>query len=309
VPYPVLFWKFWRFMPKEDRLELPERILASAREMELGYQLLSDERSRLEFRAQIRWRCLLDFSCLPPHNDPREMYFPPDLFRLSPEEVFVDCGAFDGDSLRAFLSVANGQFNRIYAWEADAANAVRLRQCVLDLPSGISARIIVMPHAVGRQDGVIGFSADGTEGSKIGTSAGNAGTSGDVVCRSIDSACASVGPSLIKMDIEGAEPEALLGATRTMARDRPVMAICAYHRCEHLWSIPQLLKAANPDYEIFLRRYAEDCWETVYYAVPPERLVFPGIRSLDNQIGDGLAQCPRLSLELANARDEMGIGE
>jgi hypothetical protein len=74
------------------------------------------------------------------------------------------------------------------------------------------------------------------------------------------------------MDIEGAEPEALLGAARTMARHRPIMAICAYHKCEHLWTIPQLLKAANPDYKIYLRRYAEDCWETVYYAVPPERL-------------------------------------
>jgi len=50
------------------------------------------------------------------------------------------------------------------------------------------------------------------------------------------------------------------------------MAVCAYHKCDHLWTIPQLLKAANPDYKIYLRRYAEDCWETVYYAVPPERL-------------------------------------
>jgi hypothetical protein len=74
------------------------------------------------------------------------------------------------------------------------------------------------------------------------------------------------------MDIEGAEPEALAGAARTMARCRPVMAVCVYHRCDHLWIIPQLLKAANPDYRIFLRRYAEDCWETVCYAVPPERL-------------------------------------
>jgi hypothetical protein len=50
-----------------------------------------------------------------------------------------------------------------------------------------------------------------------------------------------------------------------------VMAICAYHSCDHLWRIPQLLKSANPDYRIVLRRYAEDCWETVYYAIPSER--------------------------------------
>jgi hypothetical protein len=50
------------------------------------------------------------------------------------------------------------------------------------------------------------------------------------------------------------------------------MAVCAYHKCDHLWTLPQLLKAGNPDYRIFLRRYAEECWETVYYAIPPERL-------------------------------------
>ena len=161
VPYPVLFWKFWRFMPKEDRLELPERILTSVREIESGYGLLSDERSRQEFRAQLRWRCLLDYSCLPPHDDPREMYFPPDLFHISCDEVFVDCGAFDGDSLRAFLSASNVQFSRIYAWEADAANAARLEACIRGLSSDVSAKVVVMPYAVGHQDGTVRFSANG----------------------------------------------------------------------------------------------------------------------------------------------------
>ena len=68
------------------------------------------------------------------------------------------------------------------------------------------------------------------------------------------------------------QPDALLGAHEIMARHSPVMAVCAYHKCEHLWTIPQLLKTGNPGYRIFLRRYAEECWETVYYAVPPERL-------------------------------------
>jgi FkbM family methyltransferase len=268
VPYPVLFWTFSRFMPNEDRMELPQQILDCAREMEPAYNLLSDEHSRREFCAQIRWRCLLDYDCLPRHDDPREMYFPADLFRITPDEVFVDCGAFDGDTLRAFLSAANGQFSRIYAWEADAGNVGKLGRCLSELPSAVSGKVTVMPYAVGRQDGKVWFSADGTVGSRVAA----AGSAQEVPCRSLDSAFTDVWPSLIKMDIEGAEPEALLGAARTMARHRPIMAICAYHKCEHLWTIPQLLKAANPDYEIFLRRYAEDCWETVYYAVPPERL-------------------------------------
>jgi len=36
------------------------------------------------------------------------------------------------------------------------------------------------------------------------------------------------------------------------------MAVCAHHKCDHLWTIPALLKEALPDYHIFLRRYAEE---------------------------------------------------
>jgi FkbM family methyltransferase len=268
VPYPVLFWKYWRTMPKEDRLELPHRILERAGEMAAGYKLLSDERSRREFCAQIRWRCLLDYGCLPVADDPREMYFPADLFRPLPEEVFVDCGAFDGDSIRTFLSVSGGQFRKIYAWEADAANYSALSGYRSGLGEEIAARLEILPFAVGSRNGTVRFCADGFVGSRVADS----GETQEVECRTLDSVLAEAAPTLIKMDIEGSEPDALKGAVRTMAERRPVMAVCAYHKCEHLWEIPQLLKSANPDYRIFLRRYAEDCWETVYYAVPPERL-------------------------------------
>jgi hypothetical protein len=77
------------------------------------------------------------------------------------------------------------------------------------------------------------------------------------------------------MDIEGAEPDALEGARALIQRERPVLAICAYHRCEHLWTLPPLLKSLLPSSHVSLRRYAEECWETVYYAVPSERSTLP----------------------------------
>jgi FkbM family methyltransferase len=268
VPYPVLFWKYWRAMAREDRLELPHRILERAGEMAAGYDLLSDERSRCEFRAQIRWRCLLDYDCLPPADDPREMYFPAELFTLSRAEVFVDCGAYDGDSIRAFLEASGGKFAKIYAWEADGINRGALGRYRAGLEPETAAGMDILPYAVGARNGTVHFCAEGSVGSRFADS----GETQEVECATIDSVLAEASPTLIKMDIEGAEPEALRGAVRTMARWRPVMAVCAYHKCDHLWEIPQLLKLANPDYRIFLRRYAEDCWETVYYAIPPERL-------------------------------------
>ena len=266
VPYPVLFWKHWRYMPGEDRLELPARILARAAEMAAGYDLLEDQRSRQEFCAQIRWRCCLDSALLAAPADPREMYYPADLFELISDERFVDCGAFDGDSIRAFLERSAGRFGHIYAWEADERNVGALRRYLGTLEDSKADRITVLPYAVARENGTIRFSCQGLVSSRVEANGR------EIECRSLDSALAGSDPSLIKMDIEGAEPDALLGAAKIMARFRPIMAVCAYHKCDHLWTLPQILKAGNPDYRIFLRRYAEDCWETVYYAIPPERL-------------------------------------
>jgi hypothetical protein len=75
-------------------------------------------------------------------------------------------------------------------------------------------------------------------------------------------------PTFIKMDIEGAEPDALEGARHTFEMHHPAAAICVYHASEHLWRVPLLLQAMCPDSKIYLRRYAEECWELVVYAVP-----------------------------------------
>ena len=274
VPYPVLFWKYWQSMPKEDRLELPQRIMDCAADMRTAYELLADDLSRKEFLGQIRWRCRMDDSCLAPPLAPADMYFPQDLFHLLPTEVLVDCGAFDGDSIQTFIDKTRGRFCRIFAIEADAANVSALRQYCASIPAELACKITIMPYAVGRHDGKVRFSADGTTGSRVVV---DNGASQEIECRSLDNALgyaspALIKPTFIKMDIEGAEPEAIQGAGKIAANCRPVMAICAYHKCDHLWIIPKLLRAANSDYRMFLRRYAEDCWETVYYAVPPERL-------------------------------------
>ena len=272
MPYPVFFWKHWESLPQEERLELPQRILEQAGQIPSAYELLADDASREEFRAQIRWRCLMDYDCLPAHDPAADMYFPPDLMRLSSDEVLVDCGAFDGDSIKLFLEKVAGRFHKIYAVEPDPANLRALAACIAAFPAEVAAKITVLPYALGRESGTVRFSAEGTVGSKVAAAAD--GGSFEVECRALDGVLGTEEcPTIIKMDIEGAETEAIPGAEKTIARCRPILAICAYHRCDHLWRIPKLLQAANPGYRIFLRRYAEECWETVYYAIPPERLV------------------------------------
>jgi hypothetical protein len=92
VPYPAFFWRFASSMGWAPGLELPHRIVASADAIRAGYECLADAKSRREFAAQIAWRCTLDYDRLGTPDNAADIYFPPDIIRLSSDEVFVDCG-------------------------------------------------------------------------------------------------------------------------------------------------------------------------------------------------------------------------
>jgi len=95
----------------------------------------------------------------------------------------------------------------------------------------------------------------------------------EIKCASLDELFADAYPTYIKMDIEGAEMDALTGASRIIRDSSPVLAICVYHRIDHLWKLPLLLRSLSDKYTFFLRPHADACWDLVCYAVPLERLV------------------------------------
>ena len=74
--------------------------------------------------------------------------------------------------------------------------------------------------------------------------------------------------TMIKMDIEGSELEALKGAKQTIQRDKPKLAICIYHKPEDIIEIPCYIKELVPRYRLYLRHYGNGDTETVLYALP-----------------------------------------
>ena len=70
----------------------------------------------------------------------------------------------------------------------------------------------------------------------------------------------------IKMDIEGAEADALRGGSKIIARDKPKLAISSYHKREDLWEIPILIKKINPNYKIYFEHHLPIQWEACFYA-------------------------------------------
>ena len=70
--------------------------------------------------------------------------------------------------------------------------------------------------------------------------------------------------TFLKMDIEGAEWDALLGCGRIISQDHPKLAVCVYHGYDDLWRIPALIESMNPDYEFYLRHYGGNCPPTEF---------------------------------------------
>jgi FkbM family methyltransferase len=268
VPYAPLFWKYPEAFLPFCFMDLPTEIFAQREAVRRAFDLWSDDASRREYVAQIRWRTLLDFDPLPPASD--DEYFPPDLVQMREDENFVDCGTFDGDTIRAFLERSGGRFGRIAGVEPDPANFARTQRYVATLPAGLRERIDLLPYAAGERRQEVRFAASGDVTSTVVSEGGCSEGAIEVECAPLDELL-PFQPTFIKMDVEGAERDAVAGAARLLREARPTLALCAYHRADDMWQLPLLIDRFAPGYRFHLRRHAEGGWDLVCYAVPAER--------------------------------------
>jgi FkbM family methyltransferase len=265
VTFVPLFWKYQEEFLPYFCLDAPHRLYAAAPAVKATLNLFADDRSCMEFLTQLSYLISsmdgVDLSA----TSEREWYFPRDLVELSDQEVFIDCGAYDGDTLESFLGATAYRFSAAVAFEPDSHAAARLRAVVQELPSGVRDRIQIEEKAVGGTPGMVRFEGGGTPGSRIVETG-----SVMVDCVTLDTAVLELAPTFIKMDIEGAEEAALLGAAETIRVHRPVLAICIYHLQADLYRLPTLMRRLCSNYALFLRRQARDS-DLVCFAIPNER--------------------------------------
>ena len=268
VSFAALYWAYPDIFLPYYSIDLPHRLYEQGSDVLSAYECLSDDESRTEYRRQLTYLLsLMDVVDIPRGGDPVPTYSPPDLVVLRPDEVFIDCGAYDGDTLRWLLDATGGVFHSVIAFEPDPQALSHLEQVLAGLEQGISDRVRVLQAAVSSESGSVRFEGGGTPGSRLSAA-------GDLVVPavSLDDALADVTPSFIKMDIEGAELAALRGARATIRRARPILAICVYHEQDHLYRVPLLLRNLCPEYRLYLRRQGPD-GDLVCFAIPLERSV------------------------------------
>jgi FkbM family methyltransferase len=246
---------------------IPERLAESSSEIEAAASIWADAESEEEYQSQVRWRFLLDYAALKTPRPIVETYFPDYLIRPLADEVFVDCGAFTGDTIEAFLTARGGSFGEIVGIEPDVVNCRVLQERIDEWARSGMGQMRVEPVAVGSRRGTLTFDTTGTAGSKVG-----AGTE-TVEVAPLDEILAEDKPTYIKFDVEGAEHDAIVGGTKTIRANMPVLAVCLYHKPEDLWDVPLLVRSIRPDYKMYVRRYSDERWETVLYAVPPDRVL------------------------------------
>jgi FkbM family methyltransferase len=263
VPFSHVLWSLPDLLP-HYLWDVPAKMEPQQQAIEEALSLFKDQASRVEFDAQVGLRQTSNFDAMP-KIETHPQYFPPFL-TLNENECFVDCGAYDGDSIDSFLAWSGGRFRKIIAFEADPSCFEKLRDFAA-VRTESSDRLACHQMAVGATAGTVRFDATGTAGASVSKNGGI-----EVQCVALDQVLQTERPTFIKMDIEGAELDALGGARETIRRFNPVLAICVYHLQNHLWRVPLLMRELLPDGRFFLRSYCLDGLDTVCYAIPENRL-------------------------------------
>lgn len=260
--FAKLFWKFPEIFLPYYAIDLPHKILEQRARILDCYAILADDGSRCEFVQQLRWRLFLDYEHLS-SPVPGAQYFPEDIIRLNQEEVFVDGGAFDGDTWRIFLKKTNGAFNEYWGFEPDSANFNKLSASVTQSFEKSGSRIHLSQCALSDKKGQVRFAGDGTASAQA-----HAQGSHEVTCVTLDETLDDSRPTYIKLDIEGAELAALQGGRKIIKSALPKLAVCAYHLQNHLWEVPLLAHEILAASHIYLRAHNEEAFDLVCYALP-----------------------------------------
>lgn len=217
------------------------------------YQRVEDYRSRLVLFGIVNNWYQQDFQTL--HNAIDQVwpdYFDPDVISCDENEVLVDLGAYTGDTVTSYIQFFR-HYKKIYCYEITPMTFQTLQNTVQKYPN-IECRM----KGAGKEKSQMFISVNSSSTSaNILTAQGNIPIEVVAIDEDITEPV-----TFIKMDIEGAEQDALLGCARHIQQEHPKLAISVYHNNEDLWKIPRMIDQICPGYRFWLRYHGGDLYPT-----------------------------------------------
>jgi FkbM family methyltransferase len=247
-----------QFPPHMFYKNLLDDLWANRGKYEALHDRLADDRSRQVLDAVLGFRQTLDPRILQQVLSEDDLYAPKGLFEFTSNEAYVDGGSYDGDTIRAFIDRVHGRFDDIYAFEPDPATFEKLSSNFRHEPR-------VHPIHAGLHSHVrqLRFRDDASRGAIFANDG-----SIDMPVTTIDDVLGDRRLTYVKMNIEGAEIDALHGGRNAICKWLPRLAISVYHRASDLWRIPQVISEISSEYQLYLRQHDGGIIETVLYALP-----------------------------------------
>lgn len=222
------------------------------------YEILEDKRSKETLQYILYHKFFGDERYFAKSYCPDAQYYRPELLRTRENGVFVDCGAFDGETVKQYIETY-GTYQKIYAYEPVPENIEKVRENLSHFDN------VICRHAgVSNKSGTMTFT------SHMPGTANRLHPNGDKIVDvvTIDEDIPER-IDFIKMDIESAEPDALIGAKGHIQKDKPELAVCVYHTISDLRVIFEIIYEINTQQRFNLRHHNNhNCEEIVLYVSP-----------------------------------------
>ena len=255
-----------KLFAKDELQATREFYRTNAHRVEHVLSLLADEQSKSAYRSLIQYRCERRRADIDPHRQPKKTsYLDRALVLPGEREVFIDAGAFGGETSLAFQShcIAAGRpAPQCVLFEPDAFNLSRLQK---NRPKFIKQPII-FPMGLWRESGTCSFTPDAFSSSRM-EPAGKCQITVDTLDHILETLPELPPVTYLKIDVEGADLDVLIGACQTIQAYRPRIAAAIYHSDEHMLSIPEYLHEICPSYQFHIRHYCCIESETVLYCL------------------------------------------
>jgi FkbM family methyltransferase len=226
------------------------------------YNDLADEKSKEIFDKVMMFRLTYDTSHLiGAYDSPDIEYFDSEIVKFENDEnVFVDCGGYNGDTVQKFIDATRGEYKKIYYFEP-------LHELCEDAKKNLKnyRDIEFVECGVYSENKILRFESTGD------LLAGAVSDDGNIEIKVVALDDYVKEPvTFIKLDVEGSEEEAIIGAKNHIKTTSPILTIASYHRAHDLWRLPEVLKSINPNYKFFLRHYSQSIIDTIIYAIPTD---------------------------------------